>query len=448
MLKKMIVSAVTLLLLAIGLNSYAKLPRAVEGEALPSLAPMIDKVSPAVVNIATAATVQSPFRRDPFFGFYFQEQPKRVQNSLGSGVIVDASDGIILTNHHVIDGADEITIGLADGRSLQAKLIGSDESTDIAVLKIEADNLVAINVANSDELRVGDFVVALGNPFGLGQTVTSGIVSALGRSGLGIERFEDFIQTDAAINPGNSGGALVNLRGELIGINTAIVGPSGGNVGIGFAIPGNLANRLMQQIIQFGEVRRGILEGVNGDDLTDALARAFDVQIKRGVVVTHVDEDSPAYQKGLRRYDIITEVNGRVVRSMSELNNLLGILSVDNQVVLSIYRSGKQQKIQVPLSASKTDRFDGEKIHDLLSDVNLRQVYSKYDQPMGLIIADISKSSRAYQYGLREGDMIFGINQYRIRDEESAKEAADLTKRSLRLRVQRGYQELRVTLYR
>ncbi len=435
---------ISFLLLALYLSSQqvlANLPFAVDGQQLPSLAPMLEKVNPAVVNIATSTRVESPYSRDPFFRFFFQQQPRQVQNSLGSGVIVDAKKGLILTNHHVIDGADEISVSLADGTQVVAKLIGSDASTDIAVIKIDHPNLTDVKMANSDKLRVGDFVVAIGNPFGLGQSVTSGIVSALGRSGLGIERYEDFIQTDAAINPGNSGGALVNLKGELIGINTAIVGPSGGNVGIGFAIPINLANRLMQQIVEHGEVRRGILEGVSGDDLTEKLARAFDVRAKSGVIVTHVEKDSPAAKAGLKRYDIITQVNGRAVKSMAELVNLLGIMAVDDAVDLTVLRGDKAWQLNVPLSRSIYSSFDGAEIHALLKDVRLKQVLNQYEQPESLLVKSLTKSSPAYAAGLRKGDIIFGINRYRVRDKDMAKEAADLSRRIMLLRVQRGYQQ-------
>jgi len=422
----------------------ANLPVAVDGQALPSLAPMLEKVNPAVVNIATSTRVESPYSRDPFYRFFFRQQPQQVQNSLGSGVIVDAKKGYILTNHHVIDGADEITVSLSDGTQLQAKLIGSDASTDIAVIQIEGEGLVDVKLSNSDKLRVGDFVVAIGNPFGLGQSVTSGIVSALGRSGLGIERYEDFIQTDAAINPGNSGGALVNLNGELIGINTAIVGPSGGNVGIGFAIPINLANRLMQQIIEFGEVRRGILEGVSGDDLTAKLARAFDVKTKSGVIVTHVTKDSPAARSGLQRYDIITKVNGREVKSMAELNNVLGLMAVEDEVTLTVIRVDERITIDVPLSQSVYASFDGGEIHPLLADVRLKQIINQYEQAESLLVKSLTKSSAAYQSGLRKGDIIYGVNRYRVRDKEMAQEAAESSKRIIVLRVQRGYQQFSI----
>ena len=258
----------------------AALPVAVDGAPLPSLAPMLDRVTPAVVNIAAKSFVtvqQSPLLNDPFFRRFFRlpnQQRERATQSLGSGVIVDAEAGLILTNHHVIHNADEIAVTLRDGQQLKAELLGADSATDIAVIKVDGKGLSALPMSDSDELRVGDFVVAIGNPFGLGQTVTSGIVSALGRRGLGIEGYEDFIQTDASINVGNSGGALVNLRGELVGINTAIFAPNGCSVGIGFAIPTNLARDVMSQLVAHGRVSRGLF-GVATQDLTLELAEAF-----------------------------------------------------------------------------------------------------------------------------------------------------------------------------
>jgi serine protease Do/serine protease DegQ len=274
----------------------AALPTAIEGQPLPTLAPMLEKVTPAVVNIATVGHIriqQNPLLNDPYFRRFFNipDQPRERQTqSLGSGVVIDAARGYVLTNHHVIDKADQIKVMLRDGRQFDAQLIGADSESDVAVVRIPAERLTALTLADSDHLRVGDFVVAIGNPFGLGQTVTSGIVSALGRSGLGIEGFEDFIQTDASINPGNSGGALVNLRGELVGLNTAIIAPGGGNVGIGFAIPINMAHAIMEQLVTHGAVKRGQL-GITAQDLTPELAQAFGLAQERGTVVTEVTPD-------------------------------------------------------------------------------------------------------------------------------------------------------------
>ena len=316
--------------------SYAALPATVDERPLPTLAPMIERVTPTVVNISTESRVvaRHPLLDDPLFRHFFGDSrraPERAKRGLGSGTIIDAKQGYIVTNHHVIEQADNIRVTLHDGRRFEAKVIGADPEADVAVIKIKPERLTAIPLADSDKLRVGDFVVAIGNPFGLGQTVTSGIVSALGRSGLGIESYEDFIQTDASINPGNSGGPLVNLRGELVGINTAIIGPSGGNIGIGFAIPINMAQQVTNQLIKYGEVRRGRL-GVIAQNLSPELARAFGVRQQKGVVVAQIEVDSPAEQSGLRAGDVITAVNGESIMSAADMRNAVGMLRVGSEI--------------------------------------------------------------------------------------------------------------------
>jgi serine protease Do/serine protease DegQ len=325
-------------------------------QPLPSLAPMLEAVTPAVVNISTEGRIvmrRNPLLNDPFFRRFFDipEQPRerRTQN-LGSGVIVDAEQGYVITNHHVIKRADTITVTLRDGRQLKANVIGSDPETDVAVVRIAARNLTPLSLADSGQLRVGDYVVAIGNPFGLGQTVTSGIVSALGRNTLGIHGYEDFIQTDASINPGNSGGALVNLRGELVGINTAIFAPTGGNVGIGFAIPSNMVKQLMEQLVEYGEVRRGRL-GVSVQDLTPALARAFGIQNDRGAVIAQISPNSAAQRAGLQTGDVVLAVDGKAIRNANQLRNAIGLLTVGEQVTLTILRDGKTRNIKVRIGA-------------------------------------------------------------------------------------------------
>ena len=323
---------------------------------VPSLAPMLEEATPAVVNIATESTVAmrgNPLLDDPFFQRFFdlperQEPEEQRVQSLGSGVVVDAVQGYIVTNHHVIDQADSITITLRDGRSFEATVVGSDPDTDVALIRIDAEELVALPLADSDRLRVGDYVVAIGNPFGLGQTVTSGIISALGRTGLGLEGYEDFIQTDAAINVGNSGGALVNLNGELVGLNTAIFAPGGGNVGIGFAIPVNLVARLLDQILTYGEVRRGQL-GVRVQTLGDELTASLDSNARRGAVIDQVLPDSAAARAGLMVGDIVTGVDGRPVRNASDLRNLIGLREIGEQVALEILRDGDPITVQVAI---------------------------------------------------------------------------------------------------
>jgi Do/DeqQ family serine protease len=312
---------------------------------------MLKKVVPGVVNISTRTRIrfeENPLLRDPFFRQFFgiPNMPlEREQQSLGSGVIIDAAKGYLITNNHVIDKADKITVTLQDGQNMEAKLVGSDPTTDIALIQIKNGNLVELPKGNSDLLRVGDFVVAIGSPFGLGQTVTSGIVSALGRTSLGIEGYEDFIQTDASINPGNSGGALVNLQGELVGINTAIVGPSGGNVGIGFAIPINLANQVANQIIHFGKIQRGQL-GVQIQDLTPPLANAFGIRQQHGAVIAGIVPGSAAEKAGLERGDVVIAVNNQPVESATKLHNQIALMQVGDLVSLDILRNGEELNIK------------------------------------------------------------------------------------------------------
>src|SRR4051794_22289876 len=313
------------------LCAFAGIPPVTVDGKVPTLAPLLEQVTPAVVNIAVLSRSpeqDNPMLRDPFFRRFFGlPETAKPQISAGSGVIVDARSGYVLTNHHVVKDAEQIAVTLKDGRRLQGKLVGSDAATDIALLKVEGDNLNALTLGDSDALRVGDYVMAIGNPFGLGQTVTSGIVSALGRTGLNIEGYEDFIQTDASINPGNSGGALVNLRGELIGVNTAIIGPSGASVGIGFAIPSNMARAVMTQIVRFGEVRRGRL-GIDFEDIAPDAATMLKLPTADGALITTVQPDSPAAKAGLRRGDVVLAFNGRPVRSGPDLRNRLGLTPV------------------------------------------------------------------------------------------------------------------------
>jgi Do/DeqQ family serine protease len=325
----------------------------VGGGAVPSLAPMLARITPGVVNIAVRGRVkeQNPLLQDPFFRRFFnvpqdQQLQERETQATGSGVIIDAAQGYVLTNGHVAANATRIEVTTKDNRRLTAKLIGTDADTDIALLQIPAGNLTAVPMGDSDRLQVGDFVLAIGNPFGLGQTVTSGIVSALGRSGLGIEGYEDFIQTDASINPGNSGGPLVNLRGECVGINTAILTPGGGNIGIGFAVPVNMARKVMEQILRFGEVKRGRI-GVAIQDLTPDLAQAMNTKHTNGAVIARVDPGSPAERAGLHSGDLVVAVNGVAVRGGTQLRNMIGLAHIGDDVELTVDRRGAERKVAV-----------------------------------------------------------------------------------------------------
>jgi len=433
---------------AITATSQAALPLVdSQGKPLPSLAPMLERTMPAVVNIATSGHVrvqESPLFSDPFFRRFFdlpdqQPQERRTQ-ALGSGVIVDAKKGYILTNNHVIDKADMITVTLTDGRSYKAKLIGTDPETDIAVVQIKADNLTAVKLGDSDKLHVGDFAVAIGNPFGLGQTVTSGIISALGRSGLGIEGYEDFIQTDASINPGNSGGALVDLAGDLVGINTAIFSQSGGNIGIGFAIPINMAHEIMTQLIAHGEVKRGQL-GAQAQDLTPDLEQAFNLPNGRaGAVITKVTPNSAAAKAGLQAGDIVVDVNGRPVRDASDLRNYIGVLRVGEKVKLEILREGKRQSLVAEVEQPKSAQTTGKNINPQLEGAvftDITQGNPLYGQIAGVLVADVGAGSPAWRAGLRKGDVIVSANRRTIKSLDDLQRIVKGS-RTLLLNIQRG----------
>src|ERR1700758_2292905 len=347
--------AASLVLAALSPAAPAAMPVSVGDPPVPALSPMIKKVSPAIVNIATRGTIhekgpQNPLLDDPFFRRFFDVPQEsgpvdKPFQSAGSGVIFDAKAGYIVTNAHVVENASEITVTLQDGRDLKAEVVGSDEPSDVAVLKVKSETtLVQIGLGDSAKVEVGDFVLAIGNPFGLQHTVTSGIISGLSRSGINPDGYEDFIQTDASINPGNSGGALVNLRGELIGINTAILSRSGGNIGIGFAIPVNMARSVMEQLVKFGSVKRGQL-GVSMYTVTPDIAHSLGLPSAVGALVSQVVEGSPADQAGIRTGDVITAVNGQPVKSNSELRNTIGLLRVGDKVDIGLLREGKPQHL-------------------------------------------------------------------------------------------------------
>jgi serine protease Do/serine protease DegQ len=422
------------------------LPVAVDDGELPSLAPMLERVTPAVVNIATRGRVlvrENPLLSDPFFRRFFDipRRPReRRTQSLGSGVIVDAEKGLIITNNHVIDKAEEIKVTLRDGRKLNAKLVGTDPATDVAIIKVEADGLTAVKLADSDKLRVGDFVVAIGNPFGLGQTVTSGIVSALGRSDLGIEGYEDFIQTDASINVGNSGGALVNLRGELVGINTAIIAPGGGNVGIGFAIPSNMAKDVMTHLVSYGEVKRGLL-GINTQDLTPELAEAFGIKGSKGAVVVEVQRGSSAAQAGLEAGDIITALNGRPVNDASDLHNALGLMRVGEPVTIAVLRNGRSSVLRATLGERRDLLIEARALTERLSGAVLSDIPEGsplYGRIEAVFVAEVERGSVAWRNGLRPNDVIVSVNRQRVRNLQEMKAGVNKGGRALVLNIQRG----------
>lgn len=411
-----------LALLAGSGTAPAALPATTPQGAVPSLAPMLDKVLPGVVNISTTGTVrmrQNPLFRDPFFRRFFdlpEHQRERKRQSLGSGVIINAARGLVVTNAHVIDKADVIKVTLSDGRELEAQLVGADPESDVAVVRIDADDLSEIPLGDSDALRVGDFVVAIGNPFGLNQTATSGIVSALGRSGLGIEGYEDFIQTDASINPGNSGGALVNLKGELVGINTAILAPSGGNVGIGFSIPVNMVRELTGQLVEHGRVRRGRL-GVYVQDLTPALAGAFDIEVSSGAVIARVVPDSPAEVAGLREGDVVVAIDGAVVDDATALRNAIGLLRPGRRITLGVVRDGERRDIDAVIKARRAQVIDGAALHPRLEGAVFGPLPEDHPpQRQGVYVQSVARGSPAWQSELRGADVITSVNRQRFRD--------------------------------
>ena len=421
-----------------------------EGRPLPTLAPMLERAMPAVVNIATSSRVQvpdNPLLRDPFFRHFFglpDRSRERTHQSLGSGVIVDADNGYVLTNHHVIDKAEEISVTLYDGRVLSATRVGVDPEADVAVIQIPAGKLSAMPAADSDRLRVGDFVVAIGNPFGLGQTVTSGIVSALGRSGLGIGEYEDLIQTDASINPGNSGGALVNLRGELVGINTAIIAPGGGNVGIGFAIPSNMAFQLMAQLVAYGEVRRGYL-GIATQTLTPELAEAFGIAWQPGVIVSRVEPNSAAEAAGLQVGDVVVAADGRPVTRSADLRNMIGLRPAGDSITLELLRNGRSMTVTAEIAPAVQGRFEGGEVDHRLAGTVFDLIPEDspyYGRIEGLMVLDIKSGSPAWYAGLREGDVVVSVNRYVVTTAEEMARAIGVSRQGILFNVRRGRRSL------
>ncbi|MBB1271560.1 MULTISPECIES: DegQ family serine endoprotease [Psychromonas] len=433
-------SLLLVILIITSFNSIAALPNNINGKALPTLAPLIKKVSPAVVDISVfGESTATPGVPNELLEFLQPQRPPQQFSGLGSGVIIDAQQGYIITNYHVIENADDIVISLTSGHQYKATVIGQDPQSDIALLQIKSKQpLVAITFANSDQLQVGDFTIAIGNPFGLGQTVTSGIVSALGRSGLNLQNLENYIQTDAAINSGNSGGALLNLNGELIGINTAILGPNGGNIGIAFAIPSNMVKNLTQQLLEFGEIRRGIL-GIKGGEVTPDLAKSFSLDVTKGAFIYQVTPDSAADKAGLKAGDVITAINGTAIKSFAALRAKIGTLSSGKKVSLSVIQDNKYKNINVILGGNTTTAkakltpilpviFEGAILKDIAPGQSVA----------GVNVVEVKPNSMASRIGLLENDKIIAVNKTAISNQAELISALEQAKNMRALNIMRN----------
>ncbi|RTF90782.1 serine endoprotease DegP [Serratia marcescens] len=445
-------------------------------QQLPSLAPMLEKVMPSVVsiNVEGSTTVNTPRMPQQFQQFFGEDspfcqdgspfqgspmcqggeqpgpdgQPQGTQQkfqALGAGVVIDAAKGYVVTNNHVVDNANKIQVQLSDGRRFDAKVIGKDPRSDIALIQLkDFKNLTAIKMADSDQLRVGDYTVAIGNPYGLGETATSGIVSALGRSGLNIENYENFIQTDAAINRGNSGGALVNLNGELIGINTAILAPDGGNIGIGFAIPSNMAQNLSQQLIEFGEVKRGLL-GIKGSEMTPDMAKAFNTDAQRGAFVSEVLPKSAAAKAGIKAGDILVSVDGKPVNSFAELRAKVGTTAPGKTLKVGLLRDGKPQEVSVTLDNSESASTNAETLSPALQGVSLSNgALPSGDK--GVKVENVDKGSTAAQIGLQKGDVIIGVNRQRVDSITALRKVLEAKPPVMALNIVRGNETIYLLL--
>jgi len=416
----------SLLLTLVSLGAQAALPASIGGKPVTSLAPLVESASPAVVNIQVTQVRRDRFGRAGQVG------------GAGSGVIVDASNGYILTNHHVVADADEIQVALSDGRTLDAEIVGSDDGTDIALIKVEPDNLIEMPIGDSSSVRVGDFVIAIGNPYGLDNTVTSGIVSALGRTNINPGGFENFIQTDASINPGNSGGALVNMDGELIGINSMIFSRTGGNVGIGFAVPTEIASSIMGQILDFGEIRRGLL-GVNFGNIDRAAAKALDLDIEGGALITRVLPESAAEKAGLQVGDIIVAINEKTIKNGLELRNTIGLLRSGDVVGLQYLRDNESFSASAQLGRIEDQLLSGADIHPGLAGASFASASTSSDD--GVEVTAVEEGSPAAQRDLRAGDVITAVNRSLVTNLRDLQSVAE-NNRILFLLVKRGERSL------
>ena len=428
-------------------NSFAALPNEINNQPISSLAPLVKQVAPAVVNIRVSQTVtrRSPYNDEMFrrfFGMPNNPGNSREVQSAGSGVIVDAINGHILTNHHVIEGAEKIQISLINGDTLDAEVIGSDPATDIALLKVDSKNLIDIKIGDSDIVQVGDFVIAIGNPFGLSHTVTSGIVSALGRTGISNNGYEDFIQTDASINPGNSGGALVNMKGELVGINSAIISRSGGNVGIGFAVPSEIAQSIMQQILDFGEVRRGLL-GVSIQSIDPENASALGVEIDYGALISSIEPGSAAEKAGLQVDDIIIQIDNEKISNSRELANAIGLKGSGEEVEIQLVRNNNKINVIAILGQQQLSRSEGTDIHPGLVGASFASASTMSGG--GVEVSTVESGSAAFQRGLRSGDLITAVNRQQI---ENLQQLQKIAKQSniLFLLIQRDNRMLMIQI--
>ena len=429
----------------------AQLPEKVGDTPVPSLAPVVKKASPAVVNIATRGTVKeqrprNPLLEDPFFRRFFDAPdlgPRERQfQSAGSGVIVDAKNGYIITNAHVIENADEITVTLLDDRQIKAEIVGRDKPSDVAVLKVKANNLVEMPLADSSKAEVGDFVLAIGNPFALSHSVTSGIISALGRSDNNPESYQDFIQTDAPINPGNSGGALVNLQGQLVGVNTAIFSGSGGNIGIGFAIPSNMVRAVMAQLVQYGEVKRGMLGVRLSNEFTPSIAENLGLENARGALVSEVTAGSPADKAGIKALDVITSINGREIANGGELRNVIGLLRIGEKVELGLIRDGKPRRVTAVIGERNGADADGAaQIHPAFEGAALTNAANN----AGVLVENVAEGSPAQQAGLRANDVILAIGRVRVTTVDQLRQAVNGAQ-AFALTIRRGNSTLVFTI--